>query len=428
MEIEGAEIWREVRERIVRIGPLKVLKKMVAAGINVEGTFSNLIEDDDAAQLLNLFGEALPAEDDPMDAGVELLQRIADEPGQLRGERRRQAEALVLRLLDRWAEEGDNPGTVPAGRIIGALSSEIARWEFDSGYPGSAQVIHALRFGGRIAAVSEYGVFGLYGSVRDMLGHWLHSGANPKHISGPAVSAGLMTRLENERERNAQVENSRVDTVAPRYQPLSRAEIEESARNDVREGEAREREGDLRAAALDFSAAVMAWRQAATLNCATAHWKLAVLFSRGRHVEKDPLEAARRCLSAGELGDPRAQLRLARAAERLLKYRQSDFWQKQAAAGGLTCSRLERDKRNRLSGSRHTVIQAALEMLAERFGAGRQRSAIDLVALSALSGQTEEARRWLAAARENRLRVEDFLVLEMSGALALFAASPTSPN
>jgi hypothetical protein len=420
MEIEAADIWRDVRDRIVRIGPLTTLRKMVANGVDLEDAFSAFVEQDDPVQVLELLGETVSAGDDPTDAAVESLQRLALGRRRLGSERKRQAEALVLRFFDSWAAQGD---PVPAGRVISGLSGEIARWEFDSGYPGSGQIIRAHRFGRAIAAVSDdYGVCGVYGTVRELVRDWLASGAKPRQIVGSAVTDALLERIQGEQETDDE-DSSR--PVASLYKPVTRAEAEEIARQDERAGEAHERQGDARAAALDFPAAVREWRHAATYGRATAHWKLAVLFARGLCTKQDSLEAARRIRSAGDAGEPRAQLRLARAAERLLKYRESDFWQKRAAERGLTCRRLERAGQHRLVGSKDDAVRTAIERLAERFDAGEHRSAIDLVALCAASGRSAEAERWWAQAttRGGRLRVDDFLVLELSGALASLPAS-----
>jgi TPR repeat protein len=418
MDIEGTEIWRDVRQKILKTGPLNVLRRL--AGHDLEDVFAAFVDDQTVADVLDVLGEPLAPDADAHEAAVDALLRLAGGSRRLQGEQKHRADELVLRVFDAWAKQGDNPGAVQAGWVISALNSEIARWEFDSGVPGSGQVIRAHRFGRAIATVSdEIGVCGLYGSTKEMVWDWLDSGADPRQISGDAVSDELIARRQYENEAGSQ--------GPPAYgAPLTRAEAAESAAQDERSAEAHERKGDAHAAASDFSAALREWRHAATFGRASAHWKLAVLFCRGLGADRSPLEASRRCRSAAECGDPRGQLRLARASERLLKYRDSDFWQRLAAESGLGARGLEGARRRRLTGSRAHIVRAAIERLTERFHAGERRRAVDLAALCSTNGRMVEAQMWwaLIAGDAARFRVDDFLVLELSAALACLRTSP----
>lgn len=108
-----------------------------------------------------------------------------------------------------------------------------------------------------------------------------------------------------------------------------------------------------------------------------------------------------------------------------LKYRESDFWQRRAAERGLTCRGLERAGQHRLVGPKDDAVRTAIERLAERFNAGEHRNAIDLVALCAASGRSEEAHAWWgpATTQAGRLWMDDFIVLQASGAFAVLPAS-----
>lgn len=202
MDIEGTEIWRDVRQKILKTGPVKVLKRLVGAGYDLEDVFAAYVDDQTTARVFDVLGEPPAPDDDADDAAVEALQGLAGDARRLHGEQKRRAEELAMHIFDAWAEQGDNPGAVPAGWVIAALNPEIARWEFDSGYPGSAQLVRAHRFGRAIATMSdEYGVCGLYGSVKEMLRDWLGSGASPLDISGTAVSDTALDSLLGEQRR-----------------------------------------------------------------------------------------------------------------------------------------------------------------------------------------------------------------------------------
>jgi hypothetical protein len=199
MDIEGTEIWRDVRQKILKTGPVKVLRRLAGAGHDLEDVFAAFVDDQTVAEVLDVLGEPLAPDADAREAAVDALLRLAGGSRRLQGEQKQRADELVLRVFDAWAEQGDNPGTVQAGWVIGALNSEIARWEFDSGVPGSGQVIRAHRFGKAIATVSdEYGVCGLYGSPKEMLRDWLDSGASPRDISGAAVGERALDSLLGE--------------------------------------------------------------------------------------------------------------------------------------------------------------------------------------------------------------------------------------
>jgi hypothetical protein len=169
---------------------------LAGAGHDLEDVFAAFVDDQAVAGVFDVLEEPLTRDADPHDAAVKALQCLAEGAQRLHGEQKRRVDELVLRIFDTWAEQGDNPGAVPAGWVIGALNSEIARWEFDSGYPGSGQVIRAHRFGRAIATVSdEYGVCGLYGSAKEMLRDWIDSGASPRDISGAAVGDRALDSL-----------------------------------------------------------------------------------------------------------------------------------------------------------------------------------------------------------------------------------------
>jgi hypothetical protein len=197
MDIEGTEIWHDVRRKILKTGPVKVLRRLAGAGYDLEDVFAAFVDDQTVAEVFNVPGEP-PARDlDAREAAVNGLLRLAGGTRRLQGEKKRRADELILRVFDAWARRGDNPGAVQAGWVIGALNPEIARWEMDSGFPGSGQLMRAHWFGrATIATVSDdYGVCGLYGSPKEMLRYWLDSGARPRDISGTAVGERALERL-----------------------------------------------------------------------------------------------------------------------------------------------------------------------------------------------------------------------------------------
>jgi hypothetical protein len=212
------------------------------------------------------------------------------------------------------------------------------------------------------------------------------------------------------------------------WQPTTPADAAASRAADLAAAETGEREGDAQAAAGDHAAARTSWRLAAARGSIAAHWKLAVLYCRGASMERDPIEAARRCRSAAHAGDPRAQLRLARASERLLKFADSDLWQKLAEESGGASRALTAAVRRRPDGTPRAQFAAATERLEPRARDGHLGSAVDLVALLASRDRLGEARAWwpTIAPRAHRLRVGDALVLELSGALERLPHTPES--
>jgi len=414
MEIEGIDIWRDVREQLVERNPIAVLRTLPTSVDDLSDEFDAFLEVQDPLQVLEILGEPLLQGSEPRDAALEALQRLAAGDRRFSREKKKQVGRLVLRFFDAWASREDNPGAVIAGRIISARSREIARWEFDSGYPGSGQSIGVYRRQRGVVTISEYAVYGFYSNLREVLKDWIESGARDHQIFGPMINAGLLERLRRELEID-----DPADTVSPAsrsWQPMTAAELAASRADDASAAEAHERSGDAHASASDYAAALKAWRLAAARGSATAHWKLAVLFCRGAGTRRDAMEAARRCRSAAEAGDPRARLRLARASERLLKYADSDLWQNLAAESGLSSAALKAARRLRIPGTKAQTLAVAIQRLFDRAAAGRFSALVDLAALFATSGRIDEAQQWWAkiSADPGRLRVDDALVLELS--------------
>lgn len=170
MEIEGIEVWKDIRERVVAKRPLVVLRTLPTTVDDLGDEFDLFLEDEDPHQVLDILGEPLLVGVDPLDAAREALQRLAAGKRRFTGARKERVAEMVLRFFDAWAARGDDPGAVVAGRIIAAGRCELATWEFDSGYPGSGQVIRAYRFQRSVIAISnDYGVCGWYDSLRAAL-------------------------------------------------------------------------------------------------------------------------------------------------------------------------------------------------------------------------------------------------------------------
>jgi hypothetical protein len=427
MDVEGTDIWEDVREQLVAEAPLRILRALAKTGDDLADKFDAFLEDEDALGVLEVLGEPLLPGTDPREAAVEAWQRLVAGQRRFSGQRRARVAQLVIQFFDAWAAGEDDPGAV-AGRIICARSRALASWAFDSGYPGSGQTISAHRYQGAVVTIGfDYAVCGFYGSIQEVLRDWLESGADDRQIFGPSVSPGLLERLqrqedEDEDDVEEEEEEDEEEVAARAARAVQAAEERErnapSAARDAHAAEEHERTGDVHAADSDYVTAGREWRLAASFGSASANWKLAILFCRGAGAQRDPVEAARRCRSAAEANDPRAQLHLARASERMLKYEDSDLWQKLAADSGVSSPGLTAARRRRTEGTRAQRFTTTIERLFTKAEAGHLSAVVDLVALLAVNGRLAEAQRWWAHVETNRsrLRVSDALVLELSRA------------
>ena len=118
--------------------------------------------------------------------------------------------------------------------------------------------------------------------------------------------------------------------------------------------------------------------------------------------ERDALEAARRCRSAAERGQLRAQLRLARANERILKYGEADRWRKQAGEAGLSDRRLEAVRARRVEGiKRLKPSPTPLDRLSSGAKAGNRADAVSLLAVLATNGRNADSKFWWTIVSED---------------------------
>jgi len=130
-------------------GPLKVLRRMGPDGY-LHDRISEVVEQWGAKQVL----KRLRVDANSLDAGDAAWEALADlaTPGKrLSALTREDADRVALKLLDECARlPEDNPGALLADSVIQVIGTELASNEFDSGVPGSGQVISAWRVGKRI--------------------------------------------------------------------------------------------------------------------------------------------------------------------------------------------------------------------------------------------------------------------------------------
>ena len=114
MDIEGTEIWRDVRQKILKTGPVKVLRRLAGAGHDLEDVFAAFVDDQTVAEVLDVLGEPLAPDADAHDAAVDALLRLAGGSRRLQGEQKQRVDELVLRVFDAWARAGGQPGGGPS--------------------------------------------------------------------------------------------------------------------------------------------------------------------------------------------------------------------------------------------------------------------------------------------------------------------------
>jgi TPR repeat protein len=260
------------------------------------------------------------------------------------------------------------------------------------------------------------GVCGYFGDLQNLLRDWLE--IRGARIWCPALNPDQITALRQNQDDDHD-DDAGTKHFAEASRPLSLAEVAAAAAANNRSAVEDERRGDAHAAVSEYAGAWNEWRLAASRGSSTASWKLAILYCRGLGVDRDTFEAARRCRSAAVRGHPRAQLRLARANERLLKYRDADLWQKPAREAGLIDRRLEVARARRLEGPKSQVLSITIDRLSVAARAGKRSDVVTLLALLATNGRSAEAKEWwtMLSADVGRLRIDDALVLEVSKAV-----------
>jgi hypothetical protein len=81
MEIDGDDIWAEVRRTVVETGPMKVLRRMVKAGACIDDVVHWFVDQEDATELLSALGGRLPKGISTHDAAVDKLLRRSQQNG-----------------------------------------------------------------------------------------------------------------------------------------------------------------------------------------------------------------------------------------------------------------------------------------------------------------------------------------------------------
>jgi hypothetical protein len=111
---------------------------------------------------------------DAADAAWEALADLATPRKRLSHVRREDADRVALKLLDECARlPEDNPGAQLADSVIEAIGTPLATNEFDSGAPGSGQVLSAWRVRNRVFVTGETGAFAVYPNLDAVLAWWI---------------------------------------------------------------------------------------------------------------------------------------------------------------------------------------------------------------------------------------------------------------
>jgi hypothetical protein len=342
-----------------------------------------------------------------------------------------------LQVFDRWAQLGDDPGAQLSGHVVEALGTEVARMVFDYGFPGSAQVLAAWDLDATLFMVDDEGAaYGIRESLKRVLREWaeftnaeIHCpGLRPTRIDVRGLRPGhrlwingswWMVSEEGKLRRShgnlkPMMTSGSKSGSAPDHAPLaSRTAAVPTAPTERASASEHEARADRSAAVRDFQAALNEWRFAAAKGSPTAHWKLALMYCRGRGVARDVFEAARRCRSAAEWGHPRAALRIAHAHQRLFNHRIADQWLRRVWKDVPARPDWARD---RFVAVEATTSQAE-KLLRDAAALGRRDSQIAWVSFLVAHGRADEARAyWDFASVPDVLCVADALLLELSGA------------
>ena len=183
MEIDGTDAWKIVRRRVVRTGPLKVLRRMATAGADLAPVLESTVERVGARRVLRRFGESLPPEQ-AAEAAFDRLTDLAMPRKRLQGRTRQVADTLALAILDTWAAEGDNPGADVSGCVVEALGSHLASMVFDSAV--LAQTVSAWKLDDRIFEIGENSeVYSVHSRLKDVLLEWAEHA--PASITCPTL-------------------------------------------------------------------------------------------------------------------------------------------------------------------------------------------------------------------------------------------------
>jgi hypothetical protein len=116
---------------------------------------------------------------------------------------REDADRVALKLLDECAKlPEDNPGALLADCVIQVIGKRLATNEFDSGVPGSGEVLSAWRVQNRVFVTSETGAFAVYRTIDEVLGWWVrewdHADIQCRGVKASAIKALGLVRDDDE--------------------------------------------------------------------------------------------------------------------------------------------------------------------------------------------------------------------------------------
>ena len=160
LEIYGTDFWEIVRPEIVRRGPRKVLLAIDATGaLDLSETLWVLIDELGAVAAAAGLEIEIPVGTNAND----ILENVLDDfPERLK----LLSDAAALFILDKWAEEESQCQEICAA-VVRSIGRHVQSVEFDSGVPGSGQVLNLWRFDKQFFLVGEGGVAEVFSTLRE---------------------------------------------------------------------------------------------------------------------------------------------------------------------------------------------------------------------------------------------------------------------
>jgi hypothetical protein len=166
----------------------------MAAGSYLDDRLLQVVELWGATRVLKRLGvQEAPTE--PDEAACKGLSDLATSRKLPSPATREAADCLALDVLDGCATLGDNPGAELAGRVAEAIGTKVGSMAFDSGGPGSGQVLQAWRVRNDIVVTGgEIGAFAVCDDVDDLLAWWVGEWEHPE-IDCPGVKVSAIKAL-----------------------------------------------------------------------------------------------------------------------------------------------------------------------------------------------------------------------------------------
>jgi hypothetical protein len=208
MEASGRKLWKLLRPAVIAAGPLKVLRRMGPDGYLYD-CIPQVIEWWGAKRVL----ERLCVDENPIDPADAAWERLADlaTSGKRLSLSTREANRVALDLLDTCAKlPEDDPGAALAGSVAEAIGTRVASMEFDSGVPGSGQVLAAWRIQKKIFVMGDDGAVEIHNNLRDVLAwwtsEWQYADIECSGVKGSLIKAlGLVSSDDSDADRSMRI-------------------------------------------------------------------------------------------------------------------------------------------------------------------------------------------------------------------------------